>query len=180
MVTIILVNLLLTNILDLLNKLLYIIVSLFSDFNIIFSKIKTFLLHQKLAPPGNGSTYVIKCWFIIAELQIPRVLASNMLLIRSNLLKPYVPSQQPLLKIHRYDFDTSMAEIMIRQHASNIIDECNSIIGDPDKIISILENNIIPIVKECKYTRKREAVENRCREQMQKCNTLFKSYIDSK
>ena len=68
---------------------------------------------------------------------------------------------------------------MIRQHASNIIDECNSIIGDPDKIISILENNIIPIVKECKYTRKREVVENRCCEQMQKCNTLFKSYIDS-
>ena len=72
-----------------------------------------------------------------------------------------------------------MAEIKLLQHASNIMDECCRIIDNPDKIINILENNIIPIVKECKYTRSKEIMDNRSHEQMQNCNTLFNSYIDT-
>ena len=113
---------------------------------------------------------------IIADLEIPCVVDANTLLFRSYSLKPFTPSQQPVIKINRHEFDVEKALIKLQQQQSNIINDCNSSYN-PDNIIGIIENTLIPVIKECKYTKKQVMQDNSCSEKMQQCNTLFMSYI---
>ena len=116
---------------------------------------------------------------IVADLQIPIVIDSGTLLIRSKELKPYIPSQQPLLRIHRYDFNTVMAGNMLQVRANELTDKCSRIHDDPDEIVSVIEDEIIPILTKCKMPKTREIPQNETSNQMVICNSCFNTYLDT-
>ena len=116
---------------------------------------------------------------LVLKLSIPLCMNSMMIMRRSLELKPYLPSQQPLLKIHRYSFNEVRACNAFMVHCGQLNDICLQNPSCPDIIIAEIERYINPIltaskVKKPKFVRMENLVENT----VTVCDNLFKKYAE--
>ena len=117
---------------------------------------------------------------ILLKVAIPFCLSAMMLMRRSGELKPYIPSQQPLLKTHRYKFNEQQVhnELIVKANDLNAI--CFQNPQCPAKILDAVEKCINPIltvarIRNANMRPKEHTVEN----VIVRCDQLFKQYTDN-
>ena len=99
-----------------------------------------------------------------------------MLAKRSNEPVPYIPSQQPLLKTYRYEFNEESAKNKMLLHANDLHDVCIENHHNPDKIWQEIEACVIPIITVEKIKVYRSNNPN-YDEVVNNCDTLFKEDV---
>ena len=102
------------------------------------------------------------------------VMSADIILKRSNELKPYVPSQQPLLRINRYMFNEELAVADMLVNANSLHAICIANQNNPDKMLEAIESYVVPILSGRKLRNekavKKDVVTNNC-------DFLFHKYI---
>ena len=116
---------------------------------------------------------------LVLKVKIPFRMNAAMLLRRSCELKPYVPSQQPLIKCHRYKFNEVKAHndmLLITDELHRFCDDNHS---DPELILQEVERVITPVLLASKMKKVNNAesvhiIDNAFEE----CDILFDKYTN--
>ena len=112
---------------------------------------------------------------INVTIEFDGILSADMILKRSNELKPFLPSQQPLFKTYRFKFDETLArnEIMIK---SNILyQDCIAAENKPNEMLDVIVNNVSSIVS--KFKMNKQTIDVISDEHLSRCDTLFEEYL---
>ena len=109
------------------------------------------------------------------SISIDACIGSNMIMKRSKELLPYIPSQQPLLKTFRYDFDVDAAQHKLSQHANSLQGVCTEYWDNPNRILDEIESCVTPIITAERIKRKPVVVNPDVA--VTTCDALFKSYV---
>ena len=105
---------------------------------------------------------------------------ASMLWKRSCELKPYLPSQQPLIRSHRFKFDEEKVLNELTRCSDLLENVCRDT-SDPDVIIDEIESVLIPIVRAGKLKRQQStqiSMLNVIAIAHRKCDAKFQKYKD--
>ena len=113
------------------------------------------------------------------SLKVPVMFRANMLLQRTIQLEPYIPSQQPLLHTHKYEFNVEEAKNELSACSVTIIDACSLDTWNADHILQCLKEHVDPMLEKTKIRKDRVPSNgNDLLTMSDECDRLFKKYVD--
>ena len=102
-----------------------------------------------------------------------------MSLRRSGELQPYAPSQQPILRIYKYEFNVDQAKNDLLVHVVEMFVECLQSRENADNLFKSIKRFVEPALNKSRIKKgKSTGTEDNLHKISEDCVRLFKKYVD--